>query len=285
MDLHDHSRGRAKAQMRNKAREQFNQQLDVMRRSAAAQEEAAKAQTQQSTTLKEEKSAIIGAFAAKGGISDMAAAAKGAGKGTIESAAKTALESAKAGKSMVESGAKATDQILGEGAADNLKKAAKPVAGAAERTGVAGAIKRRGAKIAESKIGQSIGKAGEKALGHTGAIANIGLAGYDLAEDFKGGNFQLAGDNDAEKVGNALQMGAGVMDAIGFIPGFQGAFVIGAALGAASSAADVIGSAQEGQKEMDTEDKDGEAAQRELESEKVQEANEVVESTTTLASA
>ena len=137
-------------------------------------------------------------------------------------------------------------------------------------------------KLAASKTGKAIGTAGEKAMGHTGALVNIGLGAYDLAEDFKGGHFQLKGDNDAEKTANALQIGAGVADAIGFV--FPPAFVVGAALGVASQGAEIIGAGQSGDKkeeEIKEKEKKTEAG---IEAEKVEQPDEVVETTTTLAS-
>ena len=122
MDLFDHSRGRASAHKRNQAREEFNQQLDVMKRQAASQAASAEAQQDQATTLQEEKNAVVAAFGVKGGITDMTAALKGAGKGTIEEAAKSALKDVKGGKSMVEAGSKATDKLLGEGSSEKLAK-------------------------------------------------------------------------------------------------------------------------------------------------------------------
>jgi len=276
MDLRDHSRGRARASARNKQIEQFNQQLDVMKRQAASQAAGAEAQAQQTGIQREEKDAIVGAFAVKGGIADMGAALKGAGKGTVETIAKDALEAGKAGKSMVEAGAKSTDKLLGEGTAAKLAKAG-------EKSGLTATLKDKGEKFAASAVGKKLGAATEAGMAHTGALVNIGLGAYDVAEDFKGGHFQLKGDNDAEKTANALQIGAGVADAIGFV--FPPAFVIGAALGVASSAADVIGSGQAAEEKVNTEKSDETKAEASLESQKEQIQNEVVETTTTLASA
>jgi len=272
MDLFDHSRGRARASARNKQREQFNQQLDVMKRTAAAQAQSAEAQTELATTQREEKDAIVTAFSVKGGITDMAAALKGAGGGTIEEAAAEGLKAAKGGKSALESGAKATDKLLGEGASERLSKAAEK-----------GGLNKKFEKFAATETGKKLGRAGEAAMGHTGALVNIGLGAYDLAEDFKGGHFQLKGDNDAEKTANALQIGSGVADAIGFV--FPPAFVIGAALGAASGVADVIGSGQAGVEKEKTQKEDETRQEASLDSQREQVQNEVVETTTALATA
>jgi len=276
MDLYDHSRGRARASARNKQREQFNQQLDVMKRSAASQSASAEAQISQATSQKEEMDAIKDAFAVKGGLVDMAGALKGGGKGSVEAVAKDILKAGKEGKSMVEAGSKATDKLLGEGAGKKLAKAG-------EKSGLTATLKDKGAKFAESKVGKTIGEATEKGMAHTGALVNIGLGAYDVAEDFKGGHFQLKGDNDAEKTANALQIGAGVMDAVGFV--FPPAFVIGAGLGVASGVADIIGSGQAGEEKIDTAKKDEASEERDLDSQRVAQADEVVETTTTLASA
>jgi len=276
MDLFDHSRGRASAHKRNQAREEFNQQLDVMKRQAASQAASAEAQQDQATTLQEEKNAVVAAFGVKGGITDMTAALKGAGKGTIEEAAKSALKDVKGGKSMVEAGSKATDKLLGEGSSEKLAKAS-------EKSGLTKKASEKFGKLAASKTGKAIGTAGEKALGHTGALVNIGLGAYDLAEDFKGGHFQLKGDNDAEKTANALQIGAGVADAIGFV--FPPAFVVGAALGVASQGAEIIGAGQEGDKKEEEIKEKEQKTEEGIEAEKVEQPDEIVETTTTLASA
>ena len=274
MDLFDHSRGRASAHKRNQAREEFNQQLDVMKRQAASQAASAEAQQEQATTLQEEKNAVVAAFGVKGGITDMTAALKGAGKGTIEEAAKSALKDVKGGKSMVEAGSKATDKLLGEGSSEKLAKAS-------EKSGLTKKASEKFGKLAASKTGKAIGTAGEKAMGHTGALVNIGLGAYDLAEDFKGGHFQLKGDNDAEKTANALQIGAGVADAIGFV--FPPAFVVGAALGVASQGAEIIGAGQAGEDKEDDIKKAEKKTEAGIEAEKVKQPDEIVETTTTLA--
>ena len=276
MDLFDHSRGRSSAHKRNQGREQFNQQLDVMKSQAASQAASAEAQQEQATTLKEGEGAVVAAFGVKGGIVDMGKALKGAGKGTVEALAKDALKDVKAGKGIGTTGAKAADSLLGEGATDNLKEAGK-------KSGVTKKVGATFEKFKASKTGAKLGAATEEAMGHTGALVNIGLGAYDLAEDFKGGKFQLKGDNDAEKTANALQIGAGVADAIGFV--FPPAFVLGAALGVASQGAEVIGAGQEGEDKEDALKKAETKTESGIEAEKVKEPDEVVETTTTLASA
>jgi len=276
MDLYDHYRGQATANKRNQAREQFNQQLDVLNRQAASQAASAEQMAQQTGIQKEQQEAIKGAFAAQGGIQDFAAAVKGAGKGTAEAVAKDVLEAAKSGKSMVEAGSKATDKALGKGTSERLAKGA-------EKSGLTKKASATFGKVAESKVGKSIGEAGSKAMAHTGALVNIGLAGYDIAEDFKGGHFQLKGDNDAEKVSNALQIGAGVADAIGFV--FPPAFVIGAALGVASSGAELVGAGQQAEEESGDIEKDEKKQEEQTSSRALAETEDVVEQTTTLASA
>ena len=276
MDLFDHSRGRASAHKRNEQREQFNQQLDVMKRQAAAQAASAKAQQDQATTLKEGEGSVVAAFGVKGGIVDMSKALKGANKGTIEAVAKDALKDVKAGKSMVESGSKATDKLLGEGTSEKLAKGA-------EKSGLTKKASEKFGKFAASKTGAKLGAATTEAMAHTGALVNIGLGAYDVAEDFKGGHFQLKGDNDAEKTANALQIGAGVADAIGFV--FPPAFVVGAALGVASQGAEVIGAGEAGGEKDDDIDKAEKETEAGIEAEKVKQPDEVVETTTTLATA
>ena len=284
MDLYDHYRGQATAHKRNREIQQFNTQLDVIgRQQAQAARAAAASKEQQAEALgiqKETKDAIVGAFAVKGGIQDMAKALKGGGKGTIADVAKDALESAKGAKSVAEAGAKATDNLLGEGASDRLAKGA-------EKSGLTKRASEKFGKFAATETGKKIGKATEAAMGHTGALVNIGMGAYDVAEDFKGGHFQLAGANDAEKTANALQIGSGVADAIGFV--FPPAFVVGAALGVASQAADVIGSGQEAAKKEGDIKRDEKAEEAKIKADtqasKIQVDQSVVDTTTALASA
>tara|TARA_R100000935_G_scaffold49187_1_gene74306 strand:+ start:439 stop:1275 length:837 start_codon:yes stop_codon:yes gene_type:complete len=278
MDLYDHHRGQSSAHKRNQAAQQFNTQLDVIgRQQAAASRAAAASKEQQAEAIgiqSETKDAIVGAFAVKGGIQDMSAALKG--KGTIADVAKDALKNAKGAKSLAEAGGKVSDSVLGEETSGKLKEGAK-------KSGLTGKIEKFGA----TKAGAKIGKATEAAMGHTGALVNIGMGAYDVAEDFKGGKFQLKGDNDAEKTANALQIGAGVADAIGFV--FPPAFVLGAALGVASQVADVIGSGQEAtdketkiagdEKAQETKD------QASIQADKIQIEQSVVDTTTALAAA
>jgi len=284
MDLYDHYRGQASAHKRNRDIQQFNTQLDVIgRQQAQAARAAAASKEQQAEALgiqKETKDAIVGAFAVKGGIQDISKALKGGGKGAIADVAKDALESAKGAKSVAEAGSKATDKLLGKGASEKLAKGA-------EKSGLTKKASEKFGKFAATKTGAKLGAATEAAMSHTGALVNIGMGAYDVAEDFKGGHFQLKGDNDAEKTANALQIGAGVADAIGFV--FPPAFVVGAALGVASQAADVIGSGQEAAKEegdIKRDEKEEEAKiKADTQAEKIQVAQSVVDTTTALASA
>ena len=276
MDLYDHYRGQATANKRNQAREQFNQQLDVLNRQAASQAASAEEMARQTGIQKEEQEAIKGAFAAKGGIQDFSAALKGAGKGTAEAVAKDVLEAAKSGKSMVEAGSKATDKALGKGTSEKLAKGV-------EKSGLGKKASATFGKVAETKVGKTLGEAGSKAMAHTGALVNIGLGAYDLSEDFKGGHFQLKGDNDAEKVSNALQIGSGVADAIGFV--FPPAFVLGAALGVASSGAELVGAGQQAEEESGDIEKAEKKQEAQTSSRALAETQDVVEQTTTLASA
>ena len=190
--------------------------------------------------------------------------------------AKDALESAKGAKSVAEAGSKATDKLLGKGASGKLAKGA-------EKSGLTKRANEKFAKFAATKTGAKLGAATEAAMGHTGALVNIGMGAYDVAEDFKGGHFQLKGDNDAEKTANALQIGAGVADAIGFV--FPPAFVIGAALGVASSGAELVGAGQQAEEESGDIEKDEKKQEEQTSSRALAETQDVVEQTTTLASA
>lgn len=84
-------------------------------------------------------------------------------------------------------------------------------------------------------------------LGRAGGFMNVGLGMYDLSEDFKGGHFQLAGNNNTEELANALQIASGGLELIGLAagPAALPLAAVGAGLGVLSAVAQSIGEEME----------------------------------------
>ncbi len=97
--------------------------------------------------------------------------------------------------------------------------------------------------------------AGKGLLKNAGGIMNIGIGGYDLAEDIKEG--KIVGANEAEKVSNVLQIASGALDLLAFTPLGPVAAGLGALAAVGSAVAEGIGKREE---EQDTEKKVGDAA-------------------------
>ena len=97
--------------------------------------------------------------------------------------------------------------------------------------------------------------AGKGLLKNAGGIMNIGIGGYDLAEDIKEG--KIVGANEAEKVSNVLQIASGALDVLAFTPLGPVAAGLGALAAVGSAVAEGIGKREE---EQDTEKKVEDAA-------------------------
>ena len=69
------------------------------------------------------------------------------------------------------------------------------------------------------------------------------MAGDALHDDFKGGQFHLAGKNGLEEASNVLQIGSGIADIVGIE--FPPALALGMLMGAASSVTGAVGKEQE----------------------------------------
>ncbi len=122
------------------------------------------------------------------------------------------------------------------------------------------AVAKAGGKEAEILAG-SVGlkdtalAAGKGLLKNAGGIMNIGIGGYDLAEDIKAG--KIEGANEAEKISNVLQIASGALDVLAFTPLGPVAAGLGALAAVGSAVAEGIGKREE---EQDTEKKVGDAA-------------------------
>ena len=100
--------------------------------------------------------------------------------------------------------------------------------------------KTAGLEADATSLGSKVAAGTMKAVGIGGAVATAGL---DIAQDFKGGSFHLAGDNWEEKISNLGNIGGAALDMVGLIPGLQLAGVIGSGLSAASGVLDATGEA------------------------------------------
>ena len=86
-------------------------------------------------------------------------------------------------------------------------------------------------------------KAGLSTAADLGAKAGVGLGivsgGISAAQDFSGGHFHLAGDNNAEKAGNAMSMASGALDTLGLVA--PPLAILGGLVGIGSAIADIFG--------------------------------------------
>ena len=101
-------------------------------------------------------------------------------------------------------------------------------------------------------LGSKVASGTLKGVGIAGGLASAGL---DIAQDFKGGKFHVAGDNWEEKVANIGTIGGAALDMVGLIPGLQFAGVLGAGIQAASGVLDAAGQAVSTAKKIATDDK------------------------------
>lgn len=97
-------------------------------------------------------------------------------------------------------------------------------------------------------------KAGLSTAADLGAKAGVGLGivggGLSLAQDFSGGHFQLAGDNKAEKAGNAMSIASGALDTLGLVA--PPLAILGGLVGVGSAIADIFGHHEEAKAKVET---------------------------------
>ena len=242
MDLYNHENNMIKmlGQMRYDAANAHNERVTAMRRQAARDILNAKQGTQ--NEIAEENTEEM----AKGGVGGISTAidansARNAIKDTIKNKAESAVKNQ--AKKTIDSVAEKLDKPhevphdtrtmnpLTDTAAENEKMM--------ERAGKVGLRDNINNKM-EEKMATKLGKAGLKSAG---SLMNVGMGLDALHDDFKGGQFHLAGKNGMEEASNALQIASGVADVVGLA--FPPVLAVGMLLGAASAVTGVVGEVEE----------------------------------------
>ena len=242
MDLYNHENNMIKmlGQMRYDAATAHNERVTAMRRQAARDILSAKQGTQ--NEIAEENTEEM----AKGGVASISTAidansARSAIKDTLKKKAEDAVKSQV--KKSVSSVAKKLEDPHGVphdtrtmnpliDTAEETEKMAKRVSDSGIRSKVSDKM--------EEKMATKLGKAGLKSAG---SLMNVGMGLDALHDDFKGGQFHLAGKNGLEEASNALQIASGVADVVGLA--LPPVLAVGMLLGAASSVTGAVGEVQE----------------------------------------
>ena len=242
MDLYNHENNMIKmlGQMRYDAATAPNERVTAMRRQAARDILSAKQGTQ--NEIAEENTEEM----AKGGVASISTAidansARSAIKDTLKKKAEDAVKSQV--KKSVSSVAKKLEDPHGVphdtrtmnpliDTAEETEKMAKRVSDSGIRSKVSDKM--------EEKMATKLGKAGLKSAG---SLMNVGMGLDALHDDFKGGQFHLAGKNGLEEASNALQIASGVADVVGLA--LPPVLAVGMLLGAASSVTGAVGEVQE----------------------------------------
>ncbi len=242
MDLYANEMNQIKmyGQMRYEQANAHNERVSAQRREAARDILKAKQGTQ--AEIAEENTEEM----AKGGVASISTAidARGAA-GALKEVAKNKAEAAVKAqvKSSVDSVAKKISEPHGvphdTRTANPLSDTAKENEKMVEKLG-SRSIRDKVSDKMEQKMATRLGKAGLKSAG---SLMNVGLAGEALYDDFKGGQFHLAGKNGLEEASNALQIASGVADVVGLA--FPPVLAVGMLLGAASSVTGAVGEEQE----------------------------------------
>lgn len=242
MDLYAHENNMIKmmGNMRYEQANAHNERVSAMRRQAATEILSAK-QGEQAEVAEENTEEM-----AKGGVASISTMidARGAAGAMREVAKNKAEKALKARASeTVDSVAKKVsephetphDTRTGISRAETARENEKM----AERVG-AKSLRNKVSDKMEEKMATKIGKAGLKSAG---SMMNVGMAGEAVYDDFKGGQFHLAGANGLEQASNALQIASGVADIVGLA--FPPVLAVGMLLGAASSVTGAVGQEQE----------------------------------------
>ncbi len=242
MDLYNNEINQIKmyGNMRYDAARAHNERVDARRRQAAQQILQAK-QGEQRTVA--EENIEESASAAGAGVSTAidANGARSALKNHLEKKGKIAVKNQV--KSSVESVAKkiegASKTALDQRTLNPLVDSAEEGEKMSRRVAASGLKGKIGNKM-DAAIASKIGKTGLKSAG---SLMNVFMAGDALHDDFKGGQFHIAGKNGLEQASNVLQIGSGVADIVGLE--FPPALAVGMLLGAASSVTGAVGKEQE----------------------------------------
>ena len=242
MDLYNHEQNMIKmlGQMRYDAATAHNERVTARRQQVARDILTAKRETQDDIASENTEEM------AKGGVASISTAidansARSAIKDTIKKKAEDAVKSQV--KKSIGSVAEKIDKPHGvphdtrtmnplTDTAEETEKMAKRVGDASIRSKVSDKM--------EEKMATKLGKAGLKSAG---SMMNVGMGLEALHDDFKGGQFHLAGKNGLEEASNALQIASGVADVVGLA--FPPVLAVGMLLGAASSVTGAVGEVQE----------------------------------------
>tara|TARA_R100001015_G_C4609016_1_gene164275 strand:+ start:184 stop:1080 length:897 start_codon:yes stop_codon:yes gene_type:complete len=242
MDLYNHEQNMIKmlGQMRYDAATAHNERVTARRQQVARDILTAKRETQDDIASENTEEM------AKGGVASISTAidansARGAIKDTIKKKAEDAVKSQV--KSSINSVAKKIEDPHGVphdtrtmnplvDTAEETEKMAKRVSDSGLRSRVSNKM--------EEKMATKLGKAGLKSAG---SLMNVGMGLDALHDDFKGGQFHLAGKNGLEEASNALQIASGVADVVGLA--LPPVLAVGMLLGAASSVTGAVGEVQE----------------------------------------
>lgn len=227
-------------QMRYDAATAHNERVTARRQQVARDILTAKRETQDDIASENTEEM------AKGGVASISTAidansARSAIKDTIKNKAEEAVKSQ--AKKSISSVAKKLEDPHGvphdtrtmnplTDTAEETEKMAKRVGDASIRSKVSDKM--------EEKMATKLGKAGLKSAG---SMMNVGMGLEALHDDFKGGQFHLAGKNGLEEASNALQIASGVADVVGLA--FPPVLAVGMLLGAASSVTGAVGEVQE----------------------------------------
>lgn len=134
-----------------------------------------------------------------------------------------------------------------EGEPYDIKPKGSLVAGAGDEAKAAAGLEDT------SKLGRVAGAAGDL-VGAAGVGLGILGGAESLASDVSSGHFHLQGDNDAEKVGNALSMAGGALDTLGLAA--PPLAILGGIVGLGSFIAEGIGHLEHSSKKAGTAKKD-----------------------------
>jgi hypothetical protein len=242
MDLYNHEQNMIKmlGQMRYEAATAHNERVTARRQQVARDILTAKRETQDDIASENTEEM------AKGGVASISTAidansARNAIKDTIKNKAEEAVKSQV--KKSINSVAEKIDKPHGvphdTRTMNPLVDTAEETEKMAKRVSDSGIRSRVSSKM-EEKMATKLGKAGLKSAG---SLMNVGMGLEALHDDFKGGQFHLAGKNGLEEASNALQIASGVADVVGLA--LPPVLAVGMLLGAASSVTGAVGEVQE----------------------------------------